>query len=478
MANLSDRVSAGTKWLVLAQIARTIVNILTLGILARFLDPEQFGQVALLLIVSQLAGVMADLGTKQALVQKRDIAPADYNSVFWFNIVSALAVTGLTVVFAQDIARLLGDAAIAEPLVWFSVIFLLSALRIVPLARLERSFAFGPIAIIETVSVGLGALAAMALALYGFGIGALLAQHLTMAAANAALVFAAGRWLPRAEVDLRRLAPLVSFGSKIALSGLVHFATTNLPRPVIAHQISAAAVGYLAIAQQIAQMPALALRNNAVRPLFPALSQVQHDPARLRSGYLRALHALAFATMPMCLGIAALADPIVRFVLGDGWEAVPALLVVLSIQMAFGAFATLNATVLTALRRGTLQLTLNVVGAVLRVAALLISAPFGLMAVVATLAAVELAFSAAVCAITLPLFGQRMGEALRAVAKPFCTSLAMGLIVHALSTYEFGSAALELLLLVPLGVALYIGMALAVDRDKALSYLAMLRSRS
>jgi O-antigen/teichoic acid export membrane protein len=87
-------------------------------------------------------------------------------------------------------------------------------------------------------------------------------------------------------------------------------------------------LGYYQIAYNLVLYVIQSLTMVAGRVLFPALAQLQDDHARLRAGYLRGVSIIAVIVFPVMLGAMAIADPLVRGVLGMQWlPAIPVIVI-------------------------------------------------------------------------------------------------------------------------------------------------------
>ena len=87
------RTLRGLYWNLLGQMGQQGVFFVIIVILARLLTPEDFGLIAMIAIVTGLARVLVDFGFGAALVQKQDVCPDDWSSVFWFNVAVGTLVT-------------------------------------------------------------------------------------------------------------------------------------------------------------------------------------------------------------------------------------------------------------------------------------------------------------------------------------------------------------------------------------------------
>ncbi len=62
-----------------------VVSFVVAIILARLLDPEAYGVIALATVFMSILQVFVDSGLGSALVQKKDADEVDFSSVFYFN---------------------------------------------------------------------------------------------------------------------------------------------------------------------------------------------------------------------------------------------------------------------------------------------------------------------------------------------------------------------------------------------------------
>ena len=74
-------------WRFLERIGAQGISFIISIVLARILDPNVYGTVALVTAIMAMLNVLVDSGFGTALIQKKDADNLDFSSVFWFNIV-------------------------------------------------------------------------------------------------------------------------------------------------------------------------------------------------------------------------------------------------------------------------------------------------------------------------------------------------------------------------------------------------------
>lgn len=89
-SSLKERTAKGLLW---GGFSNGIVQLLNLvfGIcLLRMLTDTDYGMVQVLAVFTAIAGALQDSGFMTALINKKDASADDYNSVFWFNVLTGL----------------------------------------------------------------------------------------------------------------------------------------------------------------------------------------------------------------------------------------------------------------------------------------------------------------------------------------------------------------------------------------------------
>jgi O-antigen/teichoic acid export membrane protein len=105
----------------------------------------------------------------------------------------------------------------------------------------------------------------------------------------------------------------------LAGASIVVFAVTNVDQLVVGHMLGATALGFYALALNLASWP-VSMFSMPVRSVAPAVfSRLQHDRSAMRSGFLSAAAMLGSATLPVCLFISGSAMPLLGFVYGQRW---------------------------------------------------------------------------------------------------------------------------------------------------------------
>lgn len=477
MAGLKKQALGGMQWALGGRLVRAGLGIFTLAIVSRYLTPAEFGVVALATFISGFAQILVDFGLRAALVQQIEVTRRQQNTVFWTNLTLAIVMMALTWFFAGWVARLF-DAGRTEDLVRaLSLLFPITAIQIVSVTVIERKFAFHQVAKADVVSTVASSIAVILCAVSGLGIWSLIVQQLVIAGVSTALFVYYARWRPRLEYSFDDLKKLFSYSGYVALTNVATFFSGNLDRPIISGVISPHVLGYFTMSQQLIGAPFRVVVLIAKRVLFPILSSLQKDKPRLGAAYLDVQHAIVAIMAPACLGIGALAHPLVNVLLGPQWAPTAPIIQIVAVQLMLFPVAETNAMVLAAVGRARFQFLWMIFGGGISLAALWFAIPHGIIAGVAARTAVTVALMPILSAYTQRKIGLPVSSLMRVLAPPYAAAGLMFVGVSLIEPLLPFPAIVKLIICIPLGAAIYAGLMLLVDRKRVLENLRMLKSR-
>jgi PST family polysaccharide transporter len=181
----------GVGWSALQASASRLLSAVVFVLLARLLEPDAFGVVAVASVFVAFMTVLVDQGFSQALVQRPSLDREHLDTAFWANLAASAVVVALVVGAAGPVADLFDEPDLAPILRALSLALVASALGGVPTALLRRRLAFASLALRGLLSVAAGGVAGVAAALAGFGAWSLVIQLVVQAGVETAVVWSA-----------------------------------------------------------------------------------------------------------------------------------------------------------------------------------------------------------------------------------------------------------------------------------------------
>jgi O-antigen/teichoic acid export membrane protein len=382
MSDLSIKTTKGMLWSLAQNLGLQSIQLVISIILARLLLPAQFGLIGMLTIFIVFAQNLLDSGFGLALIQKKDASQLDNCSVFYFNLLVGMAMTGLLCLAAPLIAAFFRQPILIPLTRFFSLIILINAFCLVPSALLRKRMDFKALLIVSLVSVVISGGVGVVMALRGFGVWSLVVQSVLNTLVNAILLWKVGRWHPQRIFSLISLKTLFSFGSRMMITSVLESIFQNIYQPLIGKLYSASDVGYYARAQSLKSVAISPAGSVMWTVMVPALSSIQDDNPRIKQAIRKTMIFAALFQFPLMIGMMVMAGPTILLLLTDRWAPSILYFQLLSLAGLSYPFQVLNLNVLVAIGRSDLFLKIDIARMILVILAIAICYHWGILALI------------------------------------------------------------------------------------------------
>lgn len=289
-------------------------------IMARILDPADYGITSIMFVFTTLAQTFVQAGLTTAIVQAREVDDKDISSVFWINVFVILALGALLFVFAPAIERYYSFDIFTLPFRVLLIILPLGAVSSIYIAILSRKLDFGKIAVCSLAASIVGGITGIVLAIKGFGLWAITWQQIALYTVNAGLLAVSDKWKPRFYCSFRKIYGLFSYGWKILLSSIVEVIYNDLVSLVIGKKYTSVDLAYYNRGKQYPTMAIGCIKEALSSVLLPVFSKEQDDFESLKEMIRMSIRFSALVTFPMMCGLAAVAKSVVILLLTEKWS--------------------------------------------------------------------------------------------------------------------------------------------------------------
>ncbi|MEO8303621.1 MAG: lipopolysaccharide biosynthesis protein [Betaproteobacteria bacterium] len=375
--DLSGRVVRGAAWMGTLIVARAVLTVGSTAILARLLTPTDYGYVAMATVVTELAAMLCVFGLPAILVQQQHVRRLDLDSGFWLSVFLGVMIVSLLIAGSAVTADLFREPRLA-PILWaMSSLILFEEVSAIHQSIVYRLLLFRYEFICQLANLLVRIAVSISLALAGFGVWSLVWATVAGRATQFVLVWYLIPYVPRFRFNMDFIRRNLRTGGSYFGSAALNFIASSVDTATVGRAFGAAQLGYyqtgLALPEELRSRMAAAMQ----RVLFPAYSMVQSDHSAFQYGVLKSLRLLAAIAMPMGVGMAALADPIVRTLYGDQWLPVVPLLQILAIVGIMRALQALLSNIYRAKGRPDLDFKIGLWLTPLLVLAVLIGSRWG-----------------------------------------------------------------------------------------------------
>ena len=306
-------------WTALQKYSTMGIQFISGIILARLLTPYDYGCIGMLSIFMVLAEAFIDGGFGSALIQKKQPTQEDYSTIFFWNLGVAAVMYAILYVCAPAISRFYDIPLLRDVLRVQGVILFIYAFNIVQRNQLRKKLNFKLLSIV-TIITSVTALAVTVFMAYkGFGVWALVAQHIITAAIPALVFWFFVKWRPILTFSWTSFKELFSFGFYMFLSSLANKFGAKLSQLLIGRLYNPTTLGYFTKASSTESLASSSISSIMTQMTYPLYAEVQDDKVRLGSIIKRLTMTISFLSFPIMFILMLTARPIFVLLYSDRW---------------------------------------------------------------------------------------------------------------------------------------------------------------
>jgi O-antigen/teichoic acid export membrane protein len=456
---MSREIARGAAWMVLFKLFDRLLGVFSTLILARLLVPADFGVVAMAMSVIAVIELASAFSFEIALIQKPHPQREHFDTAWTLNILLGLGCGLLIALLAYPASVFYDEPRLAAVMPVLAAAWCIGGFENVGTVEFRRQMDFSRefrfMASKRMVSFVVTIVLALVLRSYWALIAGMLVGRI------AGVVFSYLLHPLRPRLSFAASRELFGFSGWLLVNNLLSVGILKAPHFFVGRLNGPAALGLYTIASELAYTPATEMMAPVNRALFPGFARLADDIAKFRATFIDVIAIILVVVVPASVGLAVVAEPMVRVLLGEKWLACVPLIQILAPAGAIVALTSNNVSAYFALGKTSLPPLILVVRVVVLLGALAILARQG---GVVSIAQSELLAAIVSLAVSLPMLLKTLklsaGDYIARAWRPFIASTAMGLGVHALldmlgSVPSFGHELTRLSAGIVSGAAIY-----------------------
>ena len=367
---MKQKVAKGVFWKLLENGGAQGIQFVIAILLARMLTPAEYGVVGIIMIFITIANVFVQSGFGTALVQKKQADEMDFSSVCYFEIVLAAGMYGILYLAAPVIASYYEIEELRAIVRVLAVVLFPGAVISVQTAYVSRKMEFRGLFLSTLAASVISGAVSIWMAYKGYGVWAMVGQQVMYYGALMMALFLTVSWKPARMYSMERVREMFGFGWKLLCASLLDTVFNNLYGLFIGKIYNEELLGSYNRGEQFPKLIATDLGMAIQAVLLPAFSSRQEDVVRVRQMVRQAIRLSSFVTLPMLLGMFAVADTMVEVLLGEKWLICVPFLRIMCISYCFWPIHITNLQAINAMGRSDIFLRLELVKKGLSLAAL------------------------------------------------------------------------------------------------------------
>lgn len=373
------QVIKGIAWSGIDKVGTIIVQLLLEIILARYLLPKDYGIVGIAMIFVALGYVLSESGFSNALIQKKNRTEIDYSTAFYFNTIISLLIYIIVFIISPYISVFFESPYLTNVLRVITLSIVFNALIMVHKTKLTLNLNFKKQAQISFLSVLISGIIGVFLAVYNYGVWALVIQILLQNFINLVLFSFYIRWKPLFVLSKTSFYSLFGFAYKLMLANVIQNIYTNLYNVFIGKRFTESTLGIYAKSNQFTVMPASVISGVLQRVMFPYFSSIQNDNDKINRLNIDFTAIICLLVLPVFLYLSIFSEPIVLYVLSKNWIESVKIIRILAIAVVFFPIIVNNMILFQVKNKEVLYLNIEIVTKILGLIILILTYNYGLL---------------------------------------------------------------------------------------------------
>jgi O-antigen/teichoic acid export membrane protein len=361
MENNKQKVASGLFWSYGERIMAQVVSLIVSIILARLLEPENYGVISIVMIFITLCNAVVTGGFGNSIVQKKDADELDVNTMLTCSMLTS-AILYIVIFFsAPYIAKFYNMEIICPVLRVLGLRLLISGVNSIQRAWIQKRMLFKRFFVSTSFGTIISAIVGIYMAYVGFGVWALVAQYLTNSFIDTTVLLITNDWKPRLQFSWMRAKSMLSYGWKVLITTIVYTIEGDLRSLIIGKKFGSADLAYYDQGKKFPNLLVSNINSSISSVMFPALSDKQNDLQSLKKMCRRAVKTGVYLLAPLLMGLVAVADTFVIVILSAKWAPCIPYLRILTLVFLVRPFTTTCQQSILSVGRSDITLKIEIV---------------------------------------------------------------------------------------------------------------------
>lgn len=319
MQYLKKKIFDGTKYILLFEILRYLIELFIIAFTARLLDPSDFGIVALALVVVGITDSFSEIGIRTSIIQFKDDTLKYLNTAWTLQLIRGLLIFLILFLTSDYIASYFKNDEL-------SLIIKILALRPIIQSLVNpyisynlRKLEYKNYTIINFSGVFARVFFVIPLTLVFMNYWALIIGGLLSTFVKLIFSYILIKFKPKLDFNLNQIFKLLNFGIWLLLSRILFIISKNLPFIYAGKLFNLDLVGGLKISEQVGNILTNFTKKFFSNVMIPALSEKNRSEEHLNETSVNLIVLSISLIFPIVVSLFLITEPIVYYLLGNKW---------------------------------------------------------------------------------------------------------------------------------------------------------------
>lgn len=348
MSSTKKQLLSGVLYTAIAKYSGIVISLIIAGILARLIEPEDFGIVAIATVIISFFSIFSDLGIAPAIIQNKELSEKDYCNIFTFTLWLGFGMSILFFFCSWPISNFYQNETLLTICQLLSLNLFFAAANIVPNALLFKEKEFKFIAYRSLLIQISGGCIAISAAFLGAGLYALIINPIL---SSILLFFISYQKKPQKiskTWGIQSMKKILSFSMYQFMFNVINYFSRNLDKLLIGKYMDMTLLGYYEKSYRLMMLPLQNITHVISPVMHPIFSDFQNDLSKLSASYNKVVHFLAFIGFPLSVLLWFCSQEIVLIIFGEQWLPSVPIFQILSISVGIQVILSTSGSIFQA----------------------------------------------------------------------------------------------------------------------------------
>ena len=361
MSMSNKKIVSSVFWSFSERIVAQLVSFIVSIVLARMLMPEDYGEIAILLIFISIADVFVSNGFGTALIQDKNADKNDFSTIFYCSFSVSMVIYFVLFFLSPLISSFYNNESLTLFMRVLALRIPISSYNTIQKAYISRNMMFQKFFYVTLIGTVISAIVGIVMANNGLGAWALIAQYLTNTVIDSICLTFIVDWRPELVFIPKRAKELMSFGGKVLAAELIGTIFDQIQSFVISKVFSPADLAYYNKGNQIPNMISSNINNSVMTVLFPAIANHSDDYREVKRLTRKSIRITAYVVFPLMIGLSLVSKELIVIILTEKWAASIDLMSILSIAVSFSLVGNTGLQTMKAVGRSDVLLKIEAI---------------------------------------------------------------------------------------------------------------------
>lgn len=341
MKILSKKIVKNVGWNIGGKLLAQVIVPLFAILIARILDPVDFGLFAIVAAVIGAIDIIKDMGISKAIIIEHD--DRDFISMqFTVQLFLGIILYGIVFILSGHIALYFGNPKLKMALIVYALIIFIFCLESPLETFYMKSNRYNILFYRQILPVLFYGVITYLLAVNGFGVFALIIGHLSSRAMTACFLLLKSEWKPKIYFDLSVFMRLFNLGKHILTQSICGFFITQLDSLLVGKCFGVYKLGFYRTGSTLTHLIPNTVTFQTQKVVFSDVALRKNDHSYCDRRYYQ--YSYIVGSMAFVLSVATyfLSPVFITMIMGNKWDYIIPLVKIFSAALPTGMIVAIN----------------------------------------------------------------------------------------------------------------------------------------